>query len=348
MDPLVVAGYEIDLSEAVEIICENEYERIGLQVPEGLKRQAKIIASVLEEEAGCAVVLLADPCFGACDPLSCDLEGLGIEFGLQIGHAPFPCGQEGGVTTLMVNARSVLSLEKVTHLALDVLPEGKRIGVVSTAQHCHRLDEVKSVLEEAGFEVVIAGGDGRIAFEGQVLGCNFSAARSIEDAVDAFLFVGSGMFHVLGLSLATRKPVVAADPYTMQVQFDEIEEAKESFLRQRYGAIAVSKAAKSFGVLVCSKPGQARMDLALDIVETLKNAGRQATLVAMQRVDAPFLEGFGGIDCWVSTGCPRIAIDDFVQFKAPMITPIELEVVLGLREWEDVVFDEIMVDECDE
>lgn len=347
MDPLLVAGYEIDLSEAVEIICENEYERIGLQVPEGLKRQAKLIASVLEEQAGCAVVLLADPCFGACDPLSCDLEGLGIEFGIQIGHADFPCGQEGGLTTLMVNAKSVLALDKVTRMALESLPEG-RIGVVSTAQHCHRLGEVKEVLEGAGFEVVLGSGDGRIAFDGQVLGCNFSSARAIEDEVDAFLFVGSGMFHVLGLSLATKKPVVAADPYTMQVLSDEVEEAKETFLRQRYGAIAVSKAAQSFGVLVCSKPGQARMDLALDIVETLKNTGRQAILVAMQRVDAPFLEGFGGIDCWVSTGCPRIAIDDFVQFKAPMITPVELEVVLSLREWEDVVFDEIMVDECDE
>ena len=54
------------------------------------------------------------------------------------------------------------------------------------------------------------------------------------------------------------------------------------------------------------------------------------------------LLGFRNIDSYVSTACPRIAIDDYMQYKAPIITPIELEIVLGIRQWEDYVFDQIL------
>jgi 2-(3-amino-3-carboxypropyl)histidine synthase len=48
-----------------------------------------------------------------------------------------------------------------------------------------------------------------------------------------------------------------------------------------------------------------------------------------------------GIDCFVSTACPRIAIDDYMQYKVPIITPIELDILLGYKKWDDYIFDEI-------
>ena len=46
-------------------------------------------------------------------------------------------------------------------------------------------------------------------------------------------------------------------------------------------------------------------------------------------------------DAYVSTACPRIAIDDYSRYRKPMITPSELEIVLGIREWEDYEMDYI-------
>jgi 2-(3-amino-3-carboxypropyl)histidine synthase len=48
------------------------------------------------------------------------------------------------------------------------------------------------------------------------------------------------------------------------------------------------------------------------------------------------------VDAFVSTACPRIAIDDALRYKRPMLTPIELEVALGVRAWEDYAFDSIL------
>jgi 2-(3-amino-3-carboxypropyl)histidine synthase len=55
-----------------------------------------------------------------------------------------------------------------------------------------------------------------------------------------------------------------------------------------------------------------------------------------------FLEGFRYIDCFVSTACPRIAIDDYLQYKIPIITPVELKILLGKISWEMYEFDEII------
>ena len=47
------------------------------------------------------------------------------------------------------------------------------------------------------------------------------------------------------------------------------------------------------------------------------------------------------VDAFVSTACPRLAMDDYSRYDKPVLTPIEAEVALGIREWDDYVFDAI-------
>src|SRR5439155_22842221 len=52
------------------------------------------------------------------------------------------------------------------------------------------------------------------------------------------------------------------------------------------------------------------------------------------------LEGYR-VDAWVNTACPRIAIEDVLQYKNPTLTPPEFEIVLGERTWDAYALDEI-------
>ena len=223
---------------------------------------------------------------------------------------------------------------------LEIL-KGKKIGLVSTAQHIHMLENAGEILVKNGFEPIVGNGDDRIDSKGQILGCNFSAAASIADEVDSFLFIGSGNFHPLGLLLSTKKPVIACDPYTNEVKMEELYDLKDIVLRQRYGAIARSKDAKTFGILVGTKRGQQRIDLAYEIQEKLDSKQKKSYIFTMNHFSPPILEGFRDIDCFVSTSCPRIAIDDYMQYEIPILTPVELDILLGLKKWEDYRFDEI-------
>ena len=141
--------------------------------------------------------------------------------------------------------------------------------------------------------------------------------------------------------LSTKKPVITADPYTKKVKKKEIEELKNSLLRQRYGAIEISKKAKTFGILIGLKIGQQRRELAFNLKKLLEENNRDAFLIAQNIFSYLNLQSIRDIDCFVSTSCPRIAIDDYNQYKKPILTPFELEIVLGLRNWDNYEFDQI-------
>jgi len=336
-----IAGYSINIEDAAQEIKDNNYKKVAVQIPEGLRRHAFALVDFLEKETQARVIIVADPCYGACDLANHELRNLAIEFVIHIGHTPIPTIETFAIPTVFVTAESTVDVSRVIEKSLPFL-EGEKIGVVTTAQHFHTLHTVTHLLEKHKFTPIFGEGDARISEKGQILGCNFSAGTNIVDKVDSFLFIGSGTFHPLGLLLATGKTVVAADPYTSSVQKEELEELKDMILRQRYGAIARSKDAKRFGILVGLKRGQQRIDLAYKIQKMLTAEHKKSYILTMDNFSSVLLQGFGTVDCFVSTACSRVAIDDYAQYKVPILTPIELEIALGKRKWEEYTFDQIL------
>ena len=110
---------------------------------------------------------------------------------VQIGHLPIPSIKNLKIPVIFLNAESEVDVKEVIEKAIPSL-SGEKIGVVTTAQHVHKVKEIQNILVENGFEPVVSSGDNRIEAKGQILGCNFSAATQISDNVDMFLFVGSG------------------------------------------------------------------------------------------------------------------------------------------------------------
>jgi 2-(3-amino-3-carboxypropyl)histidine synthase len=335
-----ISGYIIDIENAAMIIKEKGYKTIAVQVPEGLKRSVFLFVEFLKNETGATILVSADLCFGACDTVNYELKNMDVDCVVHIGHTAIADVENFWIPTIFVNAQSTLDVSKVVEKAIPSL-EGKKIGLVTTAQHLHTLETVATILKKHNLEPFIAEGDERISAKGQILGCNFSVGGKIAEHVDCFLFVGSGTFHPVGLMMSTKKPVIAADPYTNTVKKQEIEDMKNNMLRQRYGAIISCRNARRFGILIGVKRGQQRIKLAHAIQHILDSAGKHSLMITQDEFSPVSLQGFD-LDCYVSTACPRIAIDDYLQYKKPIITPVELEIVLGRREWETYVFDEIL------
>ncbi len=337
-----LSGYIIDIESAVQLIKEKHYKTIAIQIPEGLKRSIFPLVDYIRKETNATVLVSADPCFGACDVVNYELKNMDVDCVVHIGHTPIQDVENFWIPTVFVNAQSTLDVSKVVEKAIPSLI-GKKIGLVTTAQHLHTLAIAETLLRQHGFEPFITGGDERIDSKGQILGCNFSAGANLTEQVDCFLFIGSGTFHPVGLLMSTKKPVIAADPYTNSVKKQEIEDMKNNILRQRYGAILSCRSARRFGILIGLKRGQQRIKLAYEVQQMLNAAGKLSLMITQDEFSPVSLQGFD-LDCYVSTACPRIAIDDYLQYKKPIITPLELEIALGRREWETYVFDEILKD----
>ena len=339
---LEISSYNLDFNEVILNIKKNNYKKILLQIPEGLKPNFKDIINFLESKTNSDYMISADPCFGACDLYTSEMIDLNVDCAIQLGHLPIPNIKNYKIPTFFVNAKSNLDISKIIEKAIPKL-KGKKIGLTSTAQHAHLLNIAGEILEKKGFQYFIEKGDDRIFSKGQIVGCNFSSATKIKDKVDCFLYIGSGNFHPLGLLLSTKKPIVVGDPFSNEVRTNEIEELKDMILRQRYGAIARSKDAESFGILIGLKIGQQRIDLAKKLKEKIESKDKKAFILASNNFIPSNFESFRDIDCFISTACPRIAIDDYMQYKIPILTPIELYILLGFKKWEDYQFDEVLL-----
>ncbi|MBI4393931.1 MAG: diphthamide biosynthesis enzyme Dph2 [Euryarchaeota archaeon] len=336
------ADYDLELDGIIEAIRKRGVKSVGLQFPDGLRDRAADIARGIEKATGISTIVSGDPCYGACD-LSLDLFGQGVELLVHFGHAPMPSVEKliPDTPIMYVRARSRVEVEKAVEAAVPLLTGigARKVGIVSTAQHSHKLPQVEAALVRGGFEPLVGKGDNRLADAGQLLGCNYTAGSLHEDEVDCFLYVGTGDFHPLGLAMATGKPMIVADPVDNTAR--DIAALKDKILRQRYAAIARAQGAKKWGVFVGTKVGQNRLKYAHHLKRVLEADGREAVIISVNYFSPDILQYFRHLGAWVNTSCPRIAVEDVARYPVPMLTPQEVEIVLGRRKWEDYKFDEI-------
>lgn len=325
----LTAGYEIDLDNVVSIIRCSGVRCVGLQIPEGLKRSAMDISSLLSSLSGASVIVSGDPCYGACDiDLSLAKE---VDLLLHVGHAEM-CSEMSD-RILYIEARMPHEVTDVVRLAARKL-KAVRVGITTTVQHVHRLDQAILALRDCGIDGLVAGPSGRTKYPGQILGCSYAAARDLD--VEEHLFIGTGMFHPLGIAISTGKRVIAADPVICEVK----EVNPEPLLCRRFAAIARASESKRIAVLVSKKPGQMRMELACRMARLGREAGREMMLVYLDNIEPDRMINLG-VEAAVSTACPRVALDDASKYKIPVLTSPEFEIALGKRSWEDYRFDEI-------
>jgi 2-(3-amino-3-carboxypropyl)histidine synthase len=324
-------SFDFEEKKLKEEIKKRKAKIVFLQLPEGLKPDALRLATVVEE-AGALPIVSSDPCYGACDLAVSEAILLGADLIVHYGHSPMTLNVD--VPIVYLDARAKIGIKEAVTQALPYIESWSKIGLVTTVQHVHQLDEAKNLLEVAG-KTVFVGDAGKVKYAGQVLGCDFSNAQAVSEKVEAYVFVGGGRFHSIGVALATEKPTVIVDPYE-QVAYP-IHDQVRRIIMQRWANIVEAKQAKNFGVLISLKSGQMRLTEAMSIKVKLEKTGLKATLLGLREVTPSALLQFPGIDAFINTACPRISLDDAPNFGKPLLSLNETLVMLGKLKWEDLL-----------
>jgi 2-(3-amino-3-carboxypropyl)histidine synthase len=309
-------------------ITKHDAKRVLMQLPEGLKTEGPRLATIVER-SGALAIISADPCYGACDLAIQEAENLNADLLIHFGHSPLTTQLR--VPTVFIEAKAKAGIKEAVQEALPYLEDWRSVGLATVVQHVDMLSEARELLIKAGKSVAI-GDTGKLKYAGQVIGCNYSNAKAVSKDVEAFLFIGGGKFHAIGLALATAKSVVAADPYEKRAYLMDNEVKR--ILKQRWASICEAKALENFGVLIGLKSGQKELDRALWIKDELKKKGKTVTLLALREITSEALMQFPTIDAFVNTACPRISLDDASKFDKPVLTPNETMVMIGEVSWE--------------
>ncbi|MCI4372634.1 MAG: diphthamide biosynthesis enzyme Dph2 [Thermoplasmata archaeon] len=319
--------------ELFEALRAAHAGRIVLQVPAGLIRNATELVDRIRTETGTPVVLATRACFGACDFPSRD-EAPRADIAVVLGHAPIPNVPLPRPTYFVEMRESGGDPVQLAEMvAAAQIP--RRLGLVSSVQHLDLVPVLADALTRRGYDVRIGRGDRRLAYAAQALGCNYTGAEAVEADVDAFLFLGTGRFHPVGLAFAVDRPVWSIDPLQSLL---ETPIDRGGLIRRRQLAVAVAREARRWGILVSTFGGQNRSPTALALQERARSHGREAEILLFDRLDPRDLEG-RALDAYVNTACPRIALDDAANYAKPMLTPPEFLMALGELPLEPYRFD---------
>jgi 2-(3-amino-3-carboxypropyl)histidine synthase len=322
--------FDFEEEKVKKEILKLNAKRVLIQLPEGLKPEAPRLARTVEK-SGALPIISADPCYGACDLATTDAESLGVDLIIHYGHSKMVKYER--VPTIYVEARAGAEITEAVQRALPLLEKWHKIGLATTVQHVQTLDIAREILIRAGKTVVI-GDTARASYPGQVIGCDYSNAKSIAKDVEVFLFIGGGQFHAVGVALSTSKPTIVADPFDNNAFSVDKEAGK--ILKQRWASIEEARRAKIFGVLVGLKPGQKKLEEALQVKQRLADKGKVALLLAVREITPEMMLEFAAVDAYVNTACPRISLDDASKFKKPVLTINEALVIVGELSWEEL------------
>ncbi len=323
MNGISIGSYKFDIEGVKESLERLDADRVLLQLPDGFKYKADQFADLFDRE----VVIWGGSSYGACD-LPQDIEN--FDALIHVGHAEIP-NLKTDYPLIYMEGRCI-RWNDLPDKILNKL-EGK-VGLYAPVQHVHQLEKAAKDVEKKGATPIISEGDERVKYSGQVLGCNYSA--KVEDA-DHHVYIGTGRFHPLGLSFSLDQDIFMYNPITRDHERIGKKE-REDFLRQRFGAIAKLREADTVMLIRSRKPGQDREK----IIEDLKSLGEDSTKKMMtfifDDINPEAVDQFRW-DCAVCTACPRIALDDYNNFRTTIITPAEFKI--GMKKKERWKMDEI-------
>ncbi|MBD3312681.1 hypothetical protein GF352_04485 [archaeon] len=192
---------------------------------------------------------------------------------------------------LFINARDLRPINQHFEKLLNKLKPFKRIGLTSTIQFKHRVEEVEELLKK--YEVLVIP---------TVLGCRVKPA-----AVDCTVIITTGRFHAIKVAMVTGKPVFILSPGGLTKLSEKLV---NDFKKKQ--ALRISRVIDSrvIGVLLSTKPGQSNELVAKEAVKELRSRGKDAYLFVAGDLSPSQLNDFP-VDAWVNTACPRIVEDDF-------------------------------------
>jgi len=313
----------------IKELKERKPKKVLVQLPEGVKQNAFDIAKIFQD-LDIEAVFSGETCWGACSVGLEEAKAIEADLIVHFGHAEFI---KVDFPVLYVEVRDELDLKPWLEKSLEKLKDYNTIGLSYSIQHRHDIPNVIKFYEDNGKKVILSDKKGNVAYEGHIVGCQYSGLKAIEDKVDCFVILGNN-FHSMGAAMSVEKPVFLIDVYNDKIT--DMAGVRDKILKQRIISIEKLKDAKNVGVITETKIGQ-KFGVHELILKKLRKAGKNAILITMDELSTDKLMNFYYVDCFIELACPRIAIDDFAKYSKPIVTFKEALVALGEKSWDDIL-----------
>jgi len=192
--------------------------------------------------------------------------------------------------TLFIPVKNKLEInsKKISEISLK-LP--KNIAIAYSIQYKEIAEQIEKLLKNKKNITKIT----------QVLGCS---KPIFPKETKAILIITDGKFHATSLAFETKLPVYILNSN----KFEKVSKKDMEFLEKKQKAAYVRYLnSKEIGILVSTKPGQQKLNRAIEFKKNLKN--KKSYLFISNNLNPQEFENFN-LNCFVNTACPRMDIED--------------------------------------
>ncbi len=323
---------DYNVKRVIKVIQQNKGKKIVIEGSE------PYIKRVLEniDLSKYPVEVNPSPRYGACDidtPLYLDIRP---DIVIHLGHNPFP-NTFSSLRNSHYKIYFIPMIDKVDEERLRFLTDNlsfesnKTYGLVYSIQYRNYAEKIMEWFRSRKIQnVIIPHLTGML--RGQVLGCTNAFLRNYN--VDQFIILSSGIFHALGVSLYTGIPTKLIDIHNYKVldMRDKTHKIRSLISWNIYRAKNYNKVA----VVSVADSHQSSIGGENAIIRLLKKYGISHIRYNVYRVSEEVIHSLPKEYLPVVAGCPRIAIDDITRFKRPVLNLEQLQILLGLKDFNEV------------
>ncbi|KAI2506570.1 hypothetical protein MHU86_7885 [Fragilaria crotonensis] len=346
--------------------------RIALQFPDSLLQDAADVCwalegafSAVDDENGRQplIFILGDTTFGSCCPDEVSANHLDADVLVHFGHAclsptmSLPVLYSFGISNIDISACVEAVLDQVK------LSGTQKILLLFQVQYHHAMQDLQTALCEKGDLQVVAG----VIPNQDVHHRHDDADVEQSDDQQGFVKIG-GLDIPADLDISQFTALYIGDParskqyVNIMLRFTSMSTTSPSAiwtfrpndstlntslptdiqrqLNRRFFLTQKARDATTFGILVGTL-SQRHFTSAVASLQTLiHNANRSCYTFAVGKINGAKLANFGEIDCYVLVACSETSLLDFERdLHVPVITPLELDIALGNKEWGDYTLD---------
>ncbi len=322
-------AFNFELDKLKKELKKLKPKKVLVQLPEGVKQNSFELLKFFNE-LKVEVVFSGETCWGGCAIAVDEAKSVKADLIVHFGHSEF---MKVNFPVVYIPIKDELNLNPLLKKSINELKDFENIGISCSVQHIHDLKNIVEFYENNRKKVFVSKKKGNVSSEGQVVGCQYSGLKVIENQVDCFVVVGNN-FHAMGAVLAVDKPVFLIDVYNNEIK--NMNGVKDKILRQRILSVEKFKEAKKIGIIMGVKQGQQFGSYKV-LSDKFAKLGKEVVILAINEFSPDKLVNFYNVDAFVELACPRIATDDFARYRKPIITFKEALVVLGEKSWDDLI-----------
>lgn len=361
----LLVRYEV--CETAARLRAAKYARVALQFPDEYLPDAPAVCALLDAllEGNASVFVLGDTSYGTCCADEVAAQHLAADAIVHYGPACLSPTRELPVLYIFPDAKACRErvLEHVDRAVRAVCrksPEAARVVVLYDAAlvpalACASLDDellsvpvhfaqpVMGDLEQFVQPLVdisnAAKGKEDDAECIQVSGLQFSTTDApVEDI--ALVWVCANGSEALPPAMRNAALLLASGlsrscraMYKTGANDGDVSEVNGGkIFRMRAREVSRAQNAERIGVVAVSL-GVSGVTQAIDrAVRVIEDAGKRAYVLLVGKISPPKLLNFEEMDAFVLVSCPLQVIKDSKEYMVPLLTPLELEIALGVRD----------------